>query len=166
MPQAVPSGATGKALVNLRNLIASSFTFQTSVGGTSMPEALDRIFYHAPPTEAEAITKPFAVVGFVEGTNIYTPRSYGSATVVAGAVGFEFVNGFFSDPDLLDQLTIMINHTDIIIADMNTGRTVYFDFLRLEVEYPRLGQEDDATRNPQLGNYISRHGVAYFESPM
>lgn len=87
-----PTGPLSEPLEYLRASLAASATFQTLVGAANATEALDAIYYHAPPPPADgseytpeylSAFRPCAVVSYPES-------GIGESSHVATGSGFGF----------------------------------------------------------------------------
>lgn len=165
MPQSSPSGIIGVARLNLRNLIASSVTFQAQCGVGDETAAKEFVYFQSGTPAEVSLPDFFAVIGnrFDGGPDSYDALSYGGTSSVTGAVGVEFYAIDAAAVLEYNEITRILNITDGILAEMNVNRTVHFDFLHVDVWQPILTNEDDRSSDR---NYITRAcQFAYGPSP-
>jgi len=126
MADVTPTGEMGKAMVNLKNLLAESGTFQTAIGATGSPAekitaAKLRIHLTAydRPTETD-FTRPFALI--CKTGNDTNEKIATNASLVSGDMELRFdkniSEGYKDDPGNAELE--FLNFIDAVIAEMET----------------------------------------------
>lgn len=157
-----PTGHLGKALDNLRTLVANSSTFQTWTGTATTAAAKARIYIESADTGSP--TRPFCVVGFGEdfaiskvgGGTGNTYRNDGSLLLwFEGAVS----SGNAADSE--DAAYEFLNDVDGILSDCQTlsGSGGYINVTEFGL---LLGPERSAPAQGETDDYmVMAFSVAY-----
>ena len=124
MADVTPIGEMGKAMVNLKNLLAESSMFQTAIGATGTPEekiAAAKLRIHLTAYDRPAgadFTRPFALIA--KTGNDTNEKVATNASLVAGDMELRFdrdISEAYKDDPGNAELEFL-NFIDAIIADM------------------------------------------------
>jgi hypothetical protein len=161
----VPTSLEAKPLLKLKQLLEASATFQSWAAATG------RVHYVGVTIDPAApLTRPYAIIGFVQEDGFLLETTAGGATWHYAASG-SLLLLLFADVDtatsIADQMVTFTNKTGAIIAEMaaiSGGAAGAFACNRFErLEGPSLVDEDEHSDEPDY--IVSVFMLSYGGSP-
>jgi len=133
-----PTGQIGKAMVNLRNLVAESAAFQDAIGAEGTPEekiAAAKLRLHLTAYEAEEYVRPF---GLIVNTGNNTDEGIASGEFAAGGdLELRFEDDITEEykDDAMNAELDFLNFAEAVIADCRqlSSQPGYFAINNIDV---------------------------------